>query len=620
MSLLINKAEYSLFGNSQKDCHRFLYDAYLPCRHSEQGIPILLTPDKQKKIYEKICKIEAKILKQLNEFFDHRIWPVERRIIIYTIHCFINALERVEQLLEYYPPNKLRFNTTYGPLKLPLTAAESISRLRESSEIYEQILISLLRYYNIEIRNDLKYKTDFVYKSHGFLVPLRIFKAIFKYLRRKYSLLSEGRKKLSNNKSLVLMANKIISMNELADHSANADFIDLKNWVEDAERSLVQQLDAYPSKKDACETREMLRKRLNAIQFDDEEGVFKYIIPVLVDNYPVSLLEARQHLIDKANVLLEKLVFSKGYKKRIIMSVDHRIWKNEIVSALAAELVKQGHIVINTAHGSADGYFDYSICHTVDQCLVNYYMTNFEHPFPSLEKQTPKIIHVNLLSAFESIGKKRKEDESFTICYFPHWIMLDPSFCFFFYGLDNPEGFWDNQMKALAGLIQVSSHLKVKEIIIKLRPDMSIKAIHKYNELVEQVLKGDRKDKISLVSNLSSKLALSKCDISVHDMFSSTFVESLWAGIPAIVLLSDEAEVPSRFPDRENWLKTGVFVRRANELYECLLNFIENKIPENYEELAKNFLRISGLGQPTAAEALKVFLQNLYIKNDRKEE
>lgn len=105
--------------------------------------------------------------------------------------------------------------------------------------------------------------------------------------------------------------------------------------------------------------------------------------------------------------------------------------------------------------------------------------------------------------------------------------------------------------------------------------------------------------------------AIPHMSIAVHDFFSSGFIETIYAGLPTITFLSPETQVPYRFPDREDWIKSGVFVRNKDELYESLLRWVEGRIPPNYQRMKENFLFTCGLGSPTNGQALKTIIESL---------
>ena len=99
-------------------------------------------------------------LEKFKIFLNDRLWPVDRLIILYTTHCFVNAWERVKCFLITESPSRVRFISSLNPcqVKPSLTANEYISRLIRfdgsptSALIYEETLIEIFKHCGIEVR------------------------------------------------------------------------------------------------------------------------------------------------------------------------------------------------------------------------------------------------------------------------------------------------------------------------------------------------------------------------------------------------------------------------------------------------------------------------------------
>lgn len=609
-----SKVNYSLFGNSELGYRRFLYDAYMPFDHPAQGIQFVLTPDKQDLMYKKVKKIEMKIVERIKHSLNDRIWPVDRWIILLNSHCYVNALERVKCLLKNSSPENIRFNTAFNSLNIEPVINVKEFLMRGKTEIYEQILIAILKHNSVEVRHDPSLRMKENNKDRDFKRSIAILKSLLKSLWLKYRYLKSLQvKNCWNSKSLLLISNLLLSDGDYKIIREASDIFFLDCWINITEHLLNREMLYYKRQvnKNSIENREMFEYNLDDIRMDEEDHIFRKAIPVIVKYYPFSLIEGREYLKKQAHEFFEKLAVPSSNSKAVIMSTDHRIWKNEVFSAFASEVVGNRGCVVSNVHGSPGGFLDYDTTHTVDQCLVTHYLSNFKKPFPQIEDETPEVIQIELLKRFHAIDNKKTRSNIFSIWYFPHWHVIDPAFSFIFHGVEHPEGYFDNQKNALSGLNMIADNPKIKEIVVKLRNDVPEKVRKTYMQLMDQILGNNISAKFRLVYNLSSAQAFPYVSIAVHDMFSSGFVESMWADIPTIAMLPQEQGVPSRLPDREYWINSGVFVRDKDELFKSLLAWVEGKMPDNYEQMKTRLLTHCGLGSPTAGQALKLILRTL---------
>jgi hypothetical protein len=379
------------------------------------------------------------------------------------------------------------------------------------------------------------------------------------------------------------------------------------------ELTLPKKMMSFREQWDLQSNRKQLKQGLDDMQLDSEDFLFRKAIPAIADNYPVSLIEGRDYLQKQAQKFLKRINANRNGANHFLMITEHGIWKREVRSALAHELIKDGQYVVSTAHATPHGFLNYGSVLTLDQCLVTHHLVNFKDPFIHLEKETPKVYQIEMLKKFQPVSENRLKNDSFSIWYFPHWHVIDPEFCFWFNGQECPESYYETQLAALSGLNMIATHPRVSEIVIKLRPDVKNAQKGKYINLTERILGEKKSAKFRFAFNLTTSQALPQISISVHDMFSGGFVESMWAGIPTLAVLPSEAEVPYRLPYREYWLKSGLFVRNSKELYESLLALIEGKVPENYNRMKESFLAACGWGSPTVGQALKSILNE--IKN-----
>jgi len=602
------KLKYSLLGDPAQGWKRFLYAAYLPPELDAQGIPFLINPVTMQLFYQKVMRLERALAGKISEALDGQLWPVDHWVILYFCHCYVNAFERVKCLLEKVEPANLQFFAVCSQVSTvaPTSVKMYMSRLIGSLEIMEQIVMILFDCYNVE--------TKFVGKMSG--VELANSDGIFKNAIRAAKYTLNYYKNLlrycfiaKSGKKTLLVLNRILSPEDLGSCKEIAEVMYLDDWVRLQELNLPSKMKVLRDKKTGWRLR--LKQRLGEIRFAADDLLFKKVISVLVDNYPVALLEGREYFQAEGEKLLKSMGLINGRLGSPYLSVDHGIWKRETFSAVSAAVVKHGGKVIGTAHGSPDGFVNYATSHVVDQCLVTHFLSHFNAPFVEIEKNSPRVYQADLLDKFSPSKGKKLAEGLLSIWYFPHWHVIDPLFYFGFNGWVHPECFFENQKVALLGLNSIAQDPRVKEVVIKLRPDVNAATKQKFFELVDKILGKEKSPKFRLISHLTSARAFSSASIAVHDMFGSGFVESMWANIPSLAVLPQIAEIPGRLPDKDYWIKAGVFVRTETELYAKLLAWVEGNVPDNYEQMRQRFLAVCGLGAPTAGQVLKSIIKGV---------
>ena len=610
------KIDYSLFGDSECGYRRFLYNGYLPFDHPDQGVRFELTAEKLQWLNEKSHQIVLQIENALKNAVNDRIWPVDRRLIVLTTYCFLNAMERVKSLFAIHAPEKIRFFTPLPPLLSHSVNTVETYMSRLVPEMYERILILLFNLSGVEISFEDSLANALSKGKAGindqFLILKRnLFTLWTKYKFLKKLMVSKNKDRHKNKKPLLLILNSYLDAKDVDTCLGEANILFLDNWFRGSEPSFLRKITSHLDPSDQQRERRQWEKRLGEIQVDDEDPILKEVIPFIAKIYPVSLIEGRNYVKTYAcNFLKEIKCFEIKYQN-IVLSIDHRLWKYESLSALAIELIQNGGNVVASSHDKVTGLLNYGMVLTLDQCLISHYLGNFKKPFISLEKETPEVIQIDSLRSLRPTIKGERFHSLLSIWYFPHYLVPDPQFHFWFYGMENPESFLEVQKNAMMGFNMIAKHPKVKEVVIKLKydPDRALEK-QKYINTIEQLLSDDRSPKIRFVTNMTMQQALPHISIAVHDIFSGGFVETMYAGIPTLAILPQEADIPYRLPDREEWIKLGAFVRNKDELYESLLKWIGRKVPPDYHRMKENFLITCGLGSPTAGEALLSILKD----------
>ncbi len=603
------KVNYSLFGNKEKGYRRFLYDGYLSANHPDQGIRLVLTAEKLKQLNEKSDRIRLQIEDTLCKLFNRRILPVDRRIILLTAYCFFNAMERAKILLEMHAPERLCFYTQFDPEYIAPANNARAYVIRLFPEIYERALILLLRSKGVEIRFD-KTLSQQGGNKNGINKYFSYPKKKLLFLRFKYDFWKElfffkQKTRQKNAKPLLLILNNYLEAEDIETCRKNADILFLHNWHLSMEQVLDKRIANFSKPTVLPTIRGQWENILDEIPLDDEDYILKESIPLIAKCYPLALIEGRDYTKIYAKRILEKIGISNTDYKRMALSIDHRLWKYESLSGLSEDLIENGGKVVASCHDSGTGLLNYGMTLTVDQCLISHYLGNFKTPFIFIEKVTPKVIQIDSLKRFQPPIMNQKDPSSLSIWYFPHYLLCKPKFDLIFYEMENPESFLWIQKAVVMGLNMIARHPNVKEIVIKLKHHSERTPEKKqYINLIKQLLGENASKKIRFVTDMTMQQALPHISIAVHDFFSGGFVETMYAGLPTLAMLSPEAEIPHRLPYREDWIKSGVFVRNENELYESLLRWIEGKVPPNYDRIKESFLTTCGLGSPTAGQAL----------------
>lgn len=611
------KINYSLFGNKERGYRRFLYNGHLSADHPDQGIRFVLTAEKLKQLNEKTDRIRLQIEDTLCKLLDRRIWPADRRIILFTAYCFFNAIERAKILLETHAPERLCFYTQYDPKYMAPANNVKTYVLRLFPEIYERALILLLSFKGVEIRFDKTLSQqggDKKGMNKYFSYPKK--KLLF--LRFKYDFWKElffFKQKTRQNgaKPLLLILNNYLEAEDIETCRENADILFLHNWHLSMEQVLDKKIANFFKPTVLQTIRGQWENILDEIQLDDEDSILKESIPLIAKCYPLTLIEGRDYTKIYAKRILNKIGVSNTNYKRTALSIDHRLWKYESLSGLSEDLIENGGKVIVSSHDIVTGLLNYGITLTVDQCLASHYLGNFKMPFISVEKETPKVVQIDSLKRFRPTSKNQKGPSSLSIWYFPHYLLYEPKFDLCFYEMENPESFLGVQKAAVMGLNMIAKHPNVKEIVIKLKHHSERSPEKRqYINLIKQLLGENASKKIRFVTNMTMQQALPHISIAVHDFFSGGFVETMYTGLPTLAMLPPEAEIPHRLHYREDWIKSGVFVRNENELYQSLLMWIEGKAPTNYDRMKENFLKTCGAGSPSAGQALLSIIKSAY--------
>jgi len=614
------KYMYSLFGDEKLGHKRFLYDGYLRADHPDQGVRFELTAEKLKHLNEKAEKLAFQIEDTLKGIIHSRVWPVDRRLIMYTVYCFLNARERVRSLLEIHRPEELRFFAAYSP-SVPTPAQTVTSYISQlTPEMYEGIIILLLKAMGVEIHHEAAPRIPFrnVQREAGSLLLVsslkgRLFPLVSKYRFFKELLSFRRKNRRNNTKPSLLLLNGYLAPKDVGTCREFANVLHLDGWWRASEPFLNKKMANPFQLSDGTIDRKQWEKALRGIPRDDEDDVLEGSIPLIVTSYPVSLMEGRNRLRGKARKLMREVGCHRTDEMRVALCIDHRLWKHETLSALSEEIIENGGFVVESSHDNVTGLLNYGLMLILDQCLASHYLVNFKKPFIRLQKKSPKVIQVDSLRRFGRMaGGKDRMAAPLSIWYFPHYLVTEPKFHSWSYGMENPETFLGLQKTAMTALNRIARHPEVKEIVIKLKSASGrTKEEKKFMDLIEQLLENRRSSKIRFVTNLTMQQAVRYVSIAVHDFFSGGFVETVYAGVPTIAILPREADIPHRLPDREDWIQSGLFVRNADALYERLLGLVEGKSPPNYEKMKESFLITCGLGSPTPGEALRSILTEL---------
>jgi len=611
------KYRYSLFGDESLGHRRFLYDGYLREKHPNQGVRFVLTAEKLKALNEKAERLAFQVEDTLQGIIHSNIWPVDRILIMSAIYCFLNARERVKCLFEKHPRGDLQFFTSYRfPEGNPPGSASSFI-LQLTPAMYEAVVALILHSRGAEIENLNSRKTSLKIKlpniKHLAVLSKEIvydLVARYRFVRR---LTAFKRQSTGKTKPLLIMLNGFLNEEDEKICRRCANVLHLDGWCGTGTPCLKGRMEGFLKPSGNNNNRNQWIEALRATPLDNEDPAFLDVLLLMATFYPVSLLEERDYLRGKCRGFLKSINFRKRGGSRFAVSVDHRLWKNEAVSALADVIVENGGAAVGSSHDTATGLLNYGLTLTLDQCLISHYLGNFKNPFVRVQRKTPRVIQVNSLMRLTSRSKgKISPPNTLSIWYFPHYLIGDPKFQYWSYGMDNPESFFFVHETAMLALANITPLPSVAEIVVKLKyaPNRT-REENRFIEFIQQFL-GDRASKkVRFVSDLTMEQAIPHVSIAVHDIFSGGFVETVYAGIPSLAILSPEADVPYRIPERANWLRSGLFVRNSKELFKRLNKLIEGWMPPNYAHMRESFLQICGFDSPTPGEALNSIMTGL---------
>ena len=609
---------YSLFGDGQLGYRRFLYDEYLKVDHPDQGIRFELTAEKLKHLNEKARKMAFQIEDTLKWIIHGRVWPVDRVLIMSTVYCFLNARERVRCLLEIHPPGELHFSTSHSlPSCRPADSVNSyISQI--TPEMYEKVVTSFLRSSGVEIDHKSTQRTPLKQDWANMSSIVSWSKGMFFDLVTRYRFLRglivfKKERNRNNTKPSFLFLNGYLGSKDLELCHQCANVLDLDGWRDTSASHFKRKMVGFIQSSNKQTARKQWEKALQAIPLSDEDAPLMEVLPLIAASYPVSLIEGRTYLRGNAREFLRRIGYNRPDGTHIVLNIDHRLWKYETLSALANEIIENRGKVVGFSHDTVTGLLNYGLTLTLDQCLMSHYLGNFKNPFIEVEKETPEVIQVDSLRRFtHSSGGKERTPHTWNVWYFPHYMMNKPKFHCWSYGMDNPESFFLLHKTAMMAFENLAGHPKLKEIVVKLKyaPDQT-REKQKFMEFIENLIGNQTSKKMRFVSDATMQQAIPHISIAVHDFFSGGFVETMYADVPTLAILPPEADVPYRLPNRKEWIKSGLFVRNADELCGSLCKLMEGWLPSNYERMRESFLKTCGLGSPTPGEALKSILTEL---------
>ncbi len=268
-----SKKKYSLFGDPERGYQRFLYDGYLASDHPSQGVRLELTSDKLRRLNERSETLVMLIEDALKKTVNDRIWPVERRLLLFTAYCLLNALERAKVLLGSLAPDQFVYFANRNSLQLyPAgTTAQYLAKI--IPDIYEYTLVSILKSRGVEIR----YVPDSAgtpaevkrgENGNSFYSRRRLYALWSKYKFKKELFFFRMETRCRNKKALLFVLNGQLDSDDINICKEDSHVLYLNNWHVNAEPYMTGKMNDYLTTYQNIE-RENLKDAFRKVNLDD---------------------------------------------------------------------------------------------------------------------------------------------------------------------------------------------------------------------------------------------------------------------------------------------------------------------------------------------------------------
>lgn len=601
---MISKHHYSLYGEKEKGYKRLLYNPYLPRGQNAQACIFDLTAEDVRYYYDVACDLTNEVCEALLSALgdSHQVWPVDRFLVTSMMHVVLYGDALGKAFVSQHGDEASSFVAKYHkPTPEGMGWVEySVSAI--DLGLVERAICTVLQDHGIQV----------VYESGAngqamrppFYRTVRALVGEIKRSVRDYSWIGKTLL-VSSGKPLLIHCNGFLDRQELERLNGTISARGIDDWTSAVVRGLQRRASAVRSQRVVSEAREAWKRSLGELAVEKYDSTLGRSLPVVADMYPVSLLEERNYLLKEARRLVKLLRF-RIRKQRIVLSIDHRIWKFGWAGALAQALMEAGCFVVGTQHGSL-GHWRCYPWESAEQALRTHFAAFTKRPFVHVAGDSPKILPISLPRIFHSVsGCPSAQASKYSIWYFPHHLQSDPEDGVQYHFTDHvrPENYFERTTSILTAFFRVAQSPKVREIVIKPKPD-NIRIVDIYRAFVAELLAKDSSGKVRLVDrHMTMPEALPFVSIAVHDMFSTGALQTISFDIPTIILLGEQEGVPPNLRYADAWAESGAFVRHPQEVGSVLTRWINCnfRIPVQLSQSFKEDW--CGSGNPTLEEQL----------------
>jgi len=570
----ITKPIYSMFGDKQKGYKRFVYDHNLPPVHNEDVCHLDLDGNDLDCLYSQADALNKILEKTFIESLSDsdQLWPVDCYLLIASSHAIIYGEKCVNDFLSQNSAPYKFVATKHSSLTLERTKSASQFRDLVGLGLVEKSMCTAFEANNVKVHydeqnNDLNFRHSRLYDLAR-RIRLNILAGI-ELVRKIYPF-------LFSRKPLLLLSNFFLSTDDFEGGSGDVNVLSFSR------SGLALNANATPFFLDNSSgfsgVREAWKNRIKrAVRYSFKLERYEELLLSTADSYPISLIENRHRLKKMASRKVRVLKILTQSNK-VILSIDHKIWKLEWPGAIGEALINNGGFLVGTQHG-AYGLWTLPFNESAEQVMLTHFMSFSKFPFVKINKRGPDIIHVKIPDKLMSNTELYVGNTGlFSVWYFPHeidWTYGEQAGQYQFSNNPRAEEFYTRQKIIINELVKIASDERVGEVVIKMKSVVDLHQRNLYESMIRNFLGRNKSTKIRITSDGDVSKNLGCMDLAIHDMFSTGALQTFCKRIPTIVLLSKQEKLTQAFELADKFERKKILIRNIPDLSESVKNIIE---------------------------------------------
>lgn len=580
---------YSLFGDKEKGYKRFLYDPYLPRAQNAEACIFGLTAKDMKYYFDIAWDLTNAACEALVSALGdgHRVWPVDRFLITSMIHAMLygDALGKAflyqhgNEISSFIAMHHSPDVTTMRSVALPMRSIDP--------GLIERSLCAVLQANNIPVAYEVSQDAPLIVAS-----PYNTVKSLLKGIKCRYrKALWERNLRSIRKKPLLISCNSFIDEADTQKLSEAVDILSLDTWARGIDWQLSRRVGQLSTQQLGWKNRSLWKDYLIDVAGRCGLGILHRLFPLMAEMHPASLLEERTFLIKEARRLVHS-VRTRVENCRVAFCLDQGLWRLEWAGALAQALLEKNYFVVGKNHGPT-GHGRCNFPDLIEQNLRTHFASFTKRPFVRCMDDSLKILPVKFPKKLCAHSLDQvKSKEKYSVWFFPHNMSNNPGDGLHYFFTDHvwAEYYYERTTSILEAMTRVARHPKVQEIVIKPKPDRTPQVEKHRSFLAQQIAQVNHFGKIRLADpGLTTPEALPFVSIAVHDMLSTPAFQTLFHGIPSIIFLGEQEELPEDLTEDDRWVSLGVFVKDANQLEPVLSRWIncDFKLPADLSQKFK---------------------------------